>query len=564
MVLCFALSSGELATVIGYSLENSVFAVYARVISTACISLFWIQEMLRIGLMRIPFLRYLRENRFDSALLAAMLVFPLAGALSSLFSGGEIDFDTSLTSPEIAVHSIIVTLGISRGIRRLQGISLSPGWIFILSFAALIYLGTALLLTPKATLCEGGLSFIDALFFATSAVCVTGLVPVESLTSTLSGTGRTILLVLFQLGGLGVMTITYFFAFFFDGGLSIRNRFAFGDLFSERNTSNIGITLMTVVIFTFAAEAVGAVAIYFSVAGTPAIENPVYFSVFHSVAAFCNAGFSTVPEGLANPAFESCTHLLGWISVLSVFGALGFPVVRDLALSVWSRFRRFLFPQIDHLPDRLSTHTRVVIVTAAIVSVAGTLFLCLTEGGDFGRMAFLAFSSRTAGFDIGDTGTLSGASIFVLMILMFIGGAPFSTAGGIKVTTFAIAVLALKQCLTGRRDLEIFNRRLDSDIANQALAVVILTLALFGVVSLGICVLHPETAPVKILFESVSAVATVGLSCGITSQLCGLAKLFLIFAMFIGRIGVLLFFASFVFRRNQNSSARFPETTITL
>lgn len=563
MVLCFILSSGELATTVGYTLDESIFAVYARVISLACVLLFWLQEVVRISMTKRPLFYYLWEHKLEAVLLVAMLAFPLAGILGVLVNG--FNFSSSLAGTEIAMHCIVVVLGLLRGLRCLQNVSLSPGLIFILSFALLIYIGTALLLMPNATTVGNeGLSFIDALFFATSAVCVTGLVPVECLPATLSLTGQTILAVLCQLGGLGVMVIIYFFAFFFDGGLSIRNRFAFGDLFSERNVSSIGVTLLTVVLFTFITESIGAVAIYYSVVGNSAIENPVFFSLFHAITAFCNSGFSTLPSGLSDPGVSQCSTLLSSVSVLMILGALGFPVVRDLSLVVWSRLRRRLFPRVDYVPARLTTHTRVVLTTTIWVSLIGALLMWLTQQEEFGRMVFLSVASRTTGFDIGNTGNLTHASLFVLMVLMFIGGAPFSTAGGIKVTTFAIAILALKQYLLGRRDLEIFGRRLDSDIANQALAIVLLTLAMVGVVSVILSALHPEFDMRDVFFEAVSAVATVGLSCGITPYLCWGAKLCLIFAMFIGRIGVLLFFASFIFKRNPNNGARYPETTITL
>ncbi|MCR5184350.1 MAG: ATPase [Opitutales bacterium] len=564
MALCVFLSAAELATTVGYSLDDSVFAIYARSISALCVLLFWLQEVIRIHLTRKPLFPYLFEHKFDFVLLLAMLLLPVAGSLMPFLDGGAINIEASLTFPEIAMHCIVLVFGLLRGIRFLQNISLSPGLIFILSFAVLISIGTILLLMPNATVGEEGLGFVDAAFFATSAVCVTGLVPVESMPETLSTTGQMILLVLCQLGGLGVMTITYFFAFFFDGGLSIRNRFAFGDLFNERNVSTIGVTLFTVVLFTAIVETLGAVAIYFSVAGTPAVDSPVYFSIFHSIMAFCNAGFSIVPDGLCNPEFVQNTAVLSAIGILTVFGALGFPVVRDLTLSAWTHLRRRMFPLVDQLPQKMMTHTRVVMVTTLIVSVAGTLILWLTEQGDFFSALFSAFASRTAGFAVTDTATLSNASLFVMMVLMLIGGAPFSTAGGIKVTTFAIAILALKQYLLGRRDLEIFGRRLDSDIANQALAIVLLTLGLFALVAIVVCALHPEIRAIEVMFESVSAVGTVGLSCGITAKLCWIAKLCLIFAMFIGRIGVLLFFASFISKRNVNNTARYPETTITL
>ncbi len=503
--------------------------------------------------------KYLKKFWLEALLLIAI---PLT-IFFQIYSGafGDIEDSRRFLS---AQNFLIFTILLMRGMRRKNAISagksLSPGMIFILSFAILIFLGTILLLTPRAT--SGGISFVDALFLSTSAVCVTGLVPVASISETLTPFGQGILLILAQLGGLGVMSITYFFAYFFAGGLSIRNRFAAQDFFSENNLSQIGVVLALIVGFTFAVESVGALWIYFSyAAGTE--NSPIFFSIFHSVMAFCNAGFSTFSGETPLP---SCRNFLSAIALLSLIGRLGFPVVKIFWFVVNYSLRRIFIRGFKGVPVKLSVHSKLVLLTTGILIFCGFIALsgtALNEETSLERTLFFAVSSRTSGFDFGNTANLGSGTLLVMMFLMFIGGAPFSTAGGIKVTTLAVSFLALKQFIYGKKDLELFNRRLDSDVANNALAIVLLGVGFFFLIAIALCSIEADLPARDLIFEAISACATVGLSCEITPQLSAISKFILAAAMFIGRIGVLLFAASFITRKPQ-SNARFPEATITL
>lgn len=563
-----------LSAIIGWTISEEQLA-WLRTGTKFTVGLFFLQEILRMIFRREPIFRRFVEHWFESLLvcLALVMVFAFGPAFRGLSSAFPAVSPHSIKLAYAAtLNALILWVLVLRGIRfrgsLLRGIPLNPGRVFILSFVMLIIAGTLLLKTPNASV--AGISWCDSLFLATSAVCVTGLAPFDPAT-TLTFHGQCILLILIQLGGLGVMSITYFFAYFFAGGLSLKNRFDFQDLFSEENIGQIGTVLAVMVGFTFAAEAVGAVSIYFSAGESAAAAgSPVFFSIFHSISAFCNAGLSCVPAGMEAP--ELCGNLPMIFSVffMAMIGGLGFPVIKNFWLFFSDRLRNGLcLHRISHIPVRLTTHTKIVLVTSFGLFVFGFAAFYLLDWADWGgssalRAFFLAGTSRTAGFDIASTSDITPAAKLLLMALMFIGGSPFSTAGGIKTTTFAVAVLSLRQYVLGRRDLEVFGRRLNSDFANQALAIVLLGATAAFAVAVSLCVLHPEIDFLSLAFESVSAVGTVGLSCGVTTKLGDPAKYLIAGTMFVGRIGILLFIMSLLPRRKTMTSARLPETTIVL
>ncbi|MDP2876830.1 MAG: potassium transporter TrkG, partial [Holophaga sp.] len=336
--------------------------------------------------------------------------------------------------------------------------TLTPGLVFILSFALLILLGTLLLKTPQAT--THGISWIDALFLSTSAVCVTGLSPVD-ISTVLTSHGQWVLLGLIQIGGLGVMTITYFFAYFMAGGMTLRSRIGLQDLLSEDNLSHIGMVLALIIGFTAAVEGLGAILIHASIAdGTLPEKGRIFFSLFHSVSAFCNAGFSTLGAGLADPRVSLQKDFLAVIMALIVMGGLGFPVVKGFYTWI-SEHVRFSLRLTRKIPSRLSANSRIVLWTTSALLVIGTICVWLTEfafahgevagGSAWFTALFHSVTARTAGYNITDTGALLPATAAILVLLMFVGGSPSSTAGGIKTSTLAVAILSLRRVLLGRK-----------------------------------------------------------------------------------------------------------------
>lgn len=571
--LCGVATLGFLVLLVGWPLTEPTRAVL-RIATTWILVLFVVQEGLRILAQAQP-LRFMREHLWEVLLTVAVALelafghrvvawlerwLPVVSAstLALLF----------LAANQLTVVGLIALRGL-RNLKLLHSRALSPGMVFTLSFAALILLGTLLLKTPQAT--RAGIGWIDALFLSTSAVCVTGLSPVD-ISTTLTLHGQGVLLGLIQVGGLGVMTLTYFFAHVLAGGMSLRSRIGLQELLSEDNLGQIGTTLALIIGFTFLIEMSGAVLIHTALkdSGLPS-DHRLFFSVFHSVSAFCNAGFSTLGPGLADPMVAQHRGFLSTIMALIVLGGLGFPVVQQFYAYLSGHFR-FWFRLTQRVPARLSANSRIVLLTTAALLGGGTLAIWLTEfvfGSGPSTVSpgftalFHAVTARTAGFNITDPTAMVPATVALMILLMFIGGSPSSTAGGIKTSTLAVAVLSLRRVLLGRRDLEAFQRRFDDELATRALSIILVAAAFLALVTLGLLVLHPELPPFDLLFEATSALGTVGLTRGVTPKLGPEAKLLLAFAMLVGRVGVLSFVASFLPRRNR-PAFRYPETTIVL
>jgi Trk-type K+ transport system membrane component len=445
--------------------------------------------------------------------------------------------------------------------------------VFMFSFALLISAGMLLLKTPRAT--PEGIGWVDALFTATSAVCVTGLSSLDTSTA-FTRHGQWVILGLVQLGGLGVMTFTYFFAYFLAGGVSLRNRIALRDLLSEDTLGKLGVVLGSIIGFTFTCEAVGAVAIHALLDVAPdamPADERVFFSLFHSITAFCSAGFSTLKGGLADPSLAGCGGVLGVVMVLVVAGGIGFPVMQNCWQTLLGKIGRKIGLR-PSVPPRFSTNTRIVFVTTLVLFVGGTLGIYATEfwAGGVGAEGsvhprwfvamFNAVAARTAGFSI-STDVFTPATTIIIMFLMFVGGGPSSTAGGIKTTTLAVSVLSLRRVLLGRADIEAFGRRLDDSIANRALATVFAAFGFVMLVTVSLCLLHPELPAMDLTFEAVSAVSTAGLSRNVTASLSDGAKLVLVFAMFFGRVGVLTCLLALIPRR-EPTGYRLPEGDVTI
>ena len=576
LVLCGLLTLGLFVMVLGFPLPLDLREAVGGS-TRGILAIFATQELLRFALAPHP-LALLRKRRLEAAI-------ALAAGVEMVFGDQIVEWlqgvGTGIAPATIALFYLggtqltllaSIALRALRDNRWLSGRSLSPGLVFTLSFTLLIILGTLLLKLPHAT--HAGISWTDALFVATSAVCVTGLSPVD-VSATLTLHGQWVLLGLIQIGGLGIMTLTYFFAYFLAGGVSLRNRIGLQDLLSEENLGHIGTILALIVAFTAGVELIGAALIYSALAETPSPpENLPFFALFHAISAFCNAGFSTLSAGLADPRVSAQRPFLSVIMLLIVLGGLGFPVVKNFWQFLVASLRRRLGLRTA-APPRLTANSRIVLITTLALLVGGAVAVWLTEfafgrgqgvaAGDSGWFTALFWSvtARTAGFNITPVSALLPASAALIMFLMFVGGSPASTAGGIKTSTLALAVLSLRRIVYGRRDIEAFGRRLPQELSDRALSILLIAIGFITAVSVTICVLEPGLPPADLVFEVVSAVGTVGLSRDITGQLGGPAKIVLAFAMLVGRVGVLTFVVSFI-RRRPPAVLRFPETTVVL
>lgn len=431
----------------------------------------------------------------------------------------------------------LVLLGeASRLNRRLARLRVRPGRIVVLLFLFLVVAGTLLLRLPRATPEGVELGWLECLFTATSAVCVTGLTVVD-LSSDLTGLGQGIVLLLIQLGGLGIMALTGFLAVTFGPGLGIRERMLLADLVQEDMVSQVARALRLLVAITLALEAVG-VALLWEPMHRLGGEAGAWHAVFHSVSSFCNAGFSTFSDNLAAARGEPVVN--GAVALLVALGSVGVPSL--VATVGWWRMRS----RGRQVP--LAVGLRVIWFASGVLWIGGALALLLLDrGGSLGQLAgferwmaalFHSVSARTAGFNTVEIGGLAPAALLLLMVFMFVGGAPGGTAGGIKVTTFSVLLANVRALLRGDSQVLVFGRAVDEQNVREALALALLA-GIAVVVGLGTLLTLEDAGFLDLAFETVSALCTTGLSTGITGDLSDPGRWVIIVLMFVGRVGPL-------------------------
>ncbi len=449
--------------------------------------------------------------------------------------------------------------------------TLSPSHLVILSFAGVIVIGALLLALPISSQ-VGRLAWEDALFLATSAVCVTGLSPVDP-GSTLSLLGQVILLALIQIGGLGYMTISAFAAMLIRRRLSVTQKLSveimLGELVEAWRLLRYTVTL------TFTSELAGTALLFwaFGKYNLPFGER-LWFSIFHSISAFCNAGFDVFGlvgkernwAGSLQP-FAHDPFVVLPIAALLMLGGIGFPVVVEIADRLRGRKLRW------------SVHARVVLSTNLILWMGGTILIWLFEFHNpetIGNQTlpvqimsafFQSATARTAGFSTIPTGSLTAASLWLLCLWMFIGASPGGTGGGVKTTTAAVLAAATWSSIRMREQVVLFHRSVPPERLAKAVAFTLLAVNTIGAATLLLCVTEKNLlvqgvphGPLSLLFEAVSAFGTVGLSTGVTPLLSVWGKLILVATMFVGRIGLLTLLIAIAGRRVEH--VRYPHEEI--
>ena len=437
---------------------------------------------------------------------------------------------------------------------------INPAQLFIISFLILIIIGTLCLMLPKAT--HNGISFLDALFTSTSAVCVTGLIVVDT-GSYFTTFGQSIILVLIQLGGLGIMTFASYFSYFFRGSTSYENQLMMKNVTDSETLGEVFSALKKILFITFVFEFIGGLLIYMSLDPQlfETVGDRIFFSVFHTISGFCNAGFSTLEYSLYQPEYRFNFPLHIILSVLFILGGLGFPIVLNIykygKYFIKKNFLRFKRPdQPVHMPWVLNLNSRIVLVTTAILLVGGTVFFMFFEYNNtlkdynfLGKLAASFFGSstpRTAGFNSVDMGALHFSTIMAIMFLMWIGASPGSTGGGIKTSTIAIATLNFLSLAKGKDRVEVYNREIANNSLRRAFAIMTLSILFVGLSILMISYFDPDMHLLDVAFESISAYSTVGLSLGITANFSGASKIVIIMTMFAGRVSMLTIMAAFL------------------
>jgi trk system potassium uptake protein TrkH len=537
-------------------------------VQIALLGVFIIEKIIRL-INSVSIVEFLRANWFEIPFLLALGV--------AVFGAGRWFAKADPAAVRHFAVGIYLVLQVVTKLCR-TGINFaasgrSPTQTLIASFLVLIVSGAGLLMLPKAS-AGGEVSFVDALFTATSATCVTGLI-VKNTGEDFSLMGQVVILSLIQLGGLGIVVFGAVFALLLGQALGLRESVAMQDLLSARTLSRISSMIVFIFVGTILIEAVGAVLLlpmWDDVQSYSASYQQQWFcSIFHSISAFCNAGFSLFSGSFVG--YNRCWQIYIVVCPLIVLGGLGFGVLYDLVNIAADRVKRFFkrrflerYRLSMEAPKRMQLQTKIVLSVSASLIILGMLGILLFERyagagsssakpGILGAM-FQSITARTAGFNTVNIAELTASSRIVLILLMFIGGSPGSTAGGIKTVTLAVVIMTVFAALRKRQEVEMFRRSVRVVIVGKAITVALLfVFVLFGA-TLALSITENAGSPAgdfskfemsDIIFEAASALGTVGLTTGKTAFLTTAGKLIIIFVMLIGRLGPLTLLAALTF-----------------
>ena len=421
-----------------------------------------------------------------------------------------------------------------------------PEFVVMGSYLSAILIGAILLSLPFASSSGEPIYLVDALFTATSAICVTGLTVIDT-GSGFSLFGQIVILILVQLGGLGIMTFSILLFLSVGRGVSRQQRWIIQESFTQMNIPDVKSLMKSIFLFTFVIEAIGVVILFINFSREFVWSKALYFSIFHSVSAFCNAGFGLFSDSLVGYQGNWLVNLT--VVGLVVLGGIGFFVLYELSRVKTLAKKRW----------NLSLHAKIVIFTSLVlILLAGVTFFVMEQNSTLKELSFpdkiltslfQAVTPRTAGFSTVNFGLLSNTTLLLFMIFMFVGASPGSCGGGIKTTSLAVMASLLWNRMQGRSSINIFKRTIPNNLATKVIAIAFLGgLLIFVITCLlmitqlgGLSYQQSRGYFLKYLFETVSAFGTVGLSMGITSHLNSLGKLLLIITMYLGRVGLLTF-----------------------
>jgi len=430
--------------------------------------------------------------------------------------------------------------------------------VLALGFAVVILIGAVLLSFPISSASRERTNFLDSLFISTSAVCVTGLVTLDTGTHW-SNFGKTVIMLLIETGGLGFMSFTIFIAILLGKKITLKDRLIIQESMNTFNIQGLVKMVKYVLGFTIIIQSFGAVLLSTQFIPQFGLKTGIFYSIFHSISAFCNAGFDLFGDYTSLVSYSSNSTVLLTISALIIIGGLGFTV--SLEIFNYSKARR------------LSTHSKIVVYITAVLIAFGFIFMLLIEYKNpetLGSMNFrdkvlnaffASVSPRTAGFNSISTDSMTTAGKLMTIILMFIGGASGSTAGGLKVTTFGVLAFSLVSVLKGREDTEAFGRRFSKETVYKAFTLFSIAMILVLTVTIVLTITEPDKLFINLLYEATSAFATVGLTTGVTQDIETTSKIILIITMYLGRVGPLTVILALV-NLKKNNRIRYPEAKI--
>ena len=437
--------------------------------------------------------------------------------------------------------------------------------MMVLGFAFIILVGAFLLNLPIASKSGESVGIINSLFTATSAVCVTGLIAVDTATHWTTF-GHIIIITLIQIGGLGFMTIATLFALIAKKKINLKERLLIQESLNQFDLSGLVKLTRHVLMMTFIIEGIGALMLATQFIPELGLGKGIWYGIFHSVSAFCNAGFDLM--GSVSGPYTSLTSYVNNFTVsaticsLILLGGLGFPVILDII-----KVQKF---------KKLTIHSKVVLVTTAIVTALSVIIIFIVEfnnpdtmgnfsfGNKILASIFQSITARTAGFNTIDLALMHQGGIFVIIMLMFIGASPASTGGGIKTTTIATVALYVKSSILGKEDVEVYGRRLDMSIIKKSMGIFFIAISMISLGTLLISITEPQFSLVDAWFEVMSALTTAGLSIGGSPSLSIVGKILIMCYMFIGRVGSLTIFVALTAKtaKAKNTHIRYPEGKI--
>ena len=437
---------------------------------------------------------------------------------------------------------------------------LAPVQVLVIGFATVILTGAILLTLPISSASGNSTSFLTALFTSTSAICVTGLVVVDTGTYW-SVFGQIVIMLLIQTGGLGFMSFATLIAFLLGKKITLRRRLVMQEALNTFSLQGLVKLAKYALIFTFAIEGTGAALLSIRFIPEYGVVKGIYYGIFHAVSAFCNAGFDIIGNFQSMMPYQESIIVSVTVMSLIIIGGIGFVVQAEVY-----EHRSF---------KKFSLHTKLVLITTAILILIGAIIFFILEFSNpetIGPMSmkgkvlssfFASVTPRTAGFNTVDTTKMTMASKLVTMILMYIGAAPGSTGGGIKVTTFAVLVMMVVAVIKGRDDTEILSKRIPKDIVYRAISIVAISITLLIIDVLILSLTEKGAQLIEIMYEATSAFGTVGLSQNFTPKLTSIGRIIIIITMYIGRVGPLTLAFAFAQKQLKSSSLiKYPEDKV--
>ncbi|WP_315117471.1 TrkH family potassium uptake protein [uncultured Clostridium sp.] len=437
-------------------------------------------------------------------------------------------------------------------------VKLTPVQILALGFAVVIFMGTILLHLPIATQSGESTPLIDCFFVSTSATCVTGLITVDTGTHW-NYFGKTVIMLLIEIGGLGFMSFATLIALILGKKITLKDRLIMQEALNSFSLQGLVKMAKYILLFTFSVQIGGALLFATQFIPEFGLAKGIYYSIFHSISAFCNAGFDLFGNFQSLTGYYDNTVIILTMSGLIIIGGLGF--------YVWHEIYNF------KTLKKLSLHSKIVLSVTTFLIVGGTILMFILEYNNPGTMKdmslkgkvlssiFASVSPRTAGLNSISTSDMTTAGKFLTIILMFIGGSSGSTAGGIKVTTVGLLILAVISIVKGREDVEAFKKRIPKDTIYKSLAITVIGLGLVIFVTMVLSITEAGASLEYLLYEATSAFATVGLTLGLTTKLSFAGKIIIAFTMYAGRIGPLTLFLA-LSRKKTSSNIKYPEEKI--